>query len=1218
MFAPVRPWRRRLGLAALVVAVLLLVVVTVVPPVARRQVQTRLSAQLGRPVRVGAITLNPFTARLRVRGLEVFEPDGESLAIGFADAAVNLDPVRSALRRAVVVSEVTVRGPHAVIVRRADGSMNVSDLFDRGADEEPPEAPSGVSRLPRIILTDILIDEGWAIFRDEQQGARQRLMGLRLAIPRVSTLPGDDQILVTPTFRADLNGRELVLDGSTRPFTARRNSNAQVRLQGFDLTALAPYLPAPRTADLTSGRLDIELRAAAEAGVEGARPTVSLTGTVVLRDLCLSDSAGETVASLGAFQVSLLPADVLQPAIHIGRVQVTAPFFRLQRQADGSLVLPQFGSPSPDPAPPAATPAATPALTATVDEVVIEAGRLAFSDASVTPAFTTTVDIGLEAAGLTTEPDRPAQVHITARTDSEASLEGTYRLIFGPTPGVAGTTALRGLRLPELMPYLEPFLKAVIADGVLAVTAEHDVALPADAPARVVVSDLDLVLAGLAVQPADPAAAPLRLAELTVTDARLDLAGRSVTLGSVAARGGEIPIERRQDGSINLQDLLRGGDTSTPAEAGTATGQEPPGGATPTAPTAPTAPGQPWTVAVDDLALSDWAIRLDDRQPGQPVRLSLGAIGLHVRNLSTAPGATSNLDLGLTINDGGTLKVSGDLGLKPLSATLTVVLQDLALADFQNYLRDHLELLVHGGALGTDLRVTLNQADGAPLAGQIEGALALRDLSLVGVAAGGDLLSCRELALRGIRVDLTPLAVRLDEVALTGLGTALTVHPDGTLNLLAVLPRSEATPAVPAASSEVVAPAPPAGAGQDEAAPLPFSIGTLRLQDCALVFTDEQLTPHYRVQLGALSGSVTGFSMTGAEPAQVDLTARLDGHAPVTLSGSLANPGPQMVLKLSTALKDFDLGPVSPYTGRYVGYAVQKGKLSFDLDYALEHRQLAAQHHVLIDQFAFGQKVESAAATQLPVRLAVSLLKDRRGRINLDVPVRGSLDDPEFSVLRVVVKVLRDLVTKAASAPFALLGSLVGGGGEELSTIDFASGSADLDEVAIDKLSRLGKALQERPELQLEVAGMADPAADHEGLAGQALQRQLRARKLAELAAAGRAVPAQAAIELSEKDLEAFLKALYREAVGTAPAGDAPVATTPAEIEAALLARIKVSAPEVRLLAGQRAARVREFLTTTAEIAQQRVFVVESVRAAAATPGSTAASSARQARLSLR
>ncbi|NLF17333.1 MAG: DUF748 domain-containing protein, partial [Lentisphaerae bacterium] len=267
MFAPVRPWRRRLGLALLVLSALILLVVYVLPPVARRQVQTRLGALLGRPVRVGAITLNPFTARLRVRGLEVFEPDGATPAFGFADAAVNLDPVMSVLRRAVVVSAVELRGPHAVVVRHADGTLNLSDILERRSAAPPaaapPEAaPEAGAALPRLLISGTRVDAGWFIFRDEQQGARQRLMGLHIEVPRISTLPGDGDLLVKPYLRADLNGRELVLDGSAKPFAVTRSGTTLLRLQDFDLTALAPYLPSPRTADLTSGRLDIEVTAA--------------------------------------------------------------------------------------------------------------------------------------------------------------------------------------------------------------------------------------------------------------------------------------------------------------------------------------------------------------------------------------------------------------------------------------------------------------------------------------------------------------------------------------------------------------------------------------------------------------------------------------------------------------------------------------------------------------------------------------------------------------------------------------------------------------------------------------------------------------------------------------------------------------------------------------------------------------------------------------------
>ena len=539
--------------------------------------------------------------------------------------------------------------------------------------------------------------------------------------------------------------------------------------------------------------------------------------------------------------------------------------------------------------------------------------------------------------------------------------------------------------------------------------------------------------------------------------------------------------------------------------------------------------------------------------------------------------------------------------------------------DFQGYVAEHLKLLISDGAIGTDLKIAVAQATDAGFEGTVDGSFALRRFASVDQVHAEDFVKCRELAVRGIHFALKPMAAHLNEVAINGLETALTVKPDGAINLMSVLGSAGAgaTNTVPSAA----APPPVAKGTPGGGSAFPLEIDTISLQGCGVAFTDQQRTPNYHVQLGDLAGAITSFSLGKPTPAEINLSAKIDGHAPFSCKATLADLGPQMTLSLATNLKDFDLSPLTPYSGRYVGYAVQKGKFNFDLHYTLDKRQLVAENKILIDRFTFGQKVDSPDAVNLPVRLAVALLKDRKGQINLDVPLRGSLDDPEFSILRLVLKVVGNLVMKAATAPFSMLASLVGGGGEELSSVDFGAGSVDLDATATNKLSLLAKALFERPELQVEIAGTVDQATDREGLARKAVLRQIKARSLAELVKAGKPTGSVDDVTLSDEERDSGLLAIYRETI--APPRSmfslkaAPKEPTLSEIEQQLVARQDVTAQDVNTLAGQRAGRVREFLTTAGSIESERVFVVDTAPPAA--EGNPAAvAPVRQVRMSLR
>jgi hypothetical protein len=294
-----------------------------------------------------------------------------------------------------------------------------------------------------------------------------------------------------------------------------------------------------------------------------------------------------------------------------------------------------------------------------------------------------------------------------------------------------------------------------------------------------------------------------------------------------------------------------------------------------------------------------------------------------------------------------------------------------------------------------------------------------------------------------------------------------------------------------------------------------------------------------------------------------------------------------LFVDMKASVKDIELPSVTPYSVKYTGYGIQKGKLSVKVAYHIENRKLAAENNVYLDQLTFGDRVESPTATTLPVLFAVALMKDKNGVIDLDLPISGSLDDPEFSVGGIIVKALVNLLTKAVTAPFALLGSLVGGGGEELAYIEFAPGSSTLNAEGEGKLKTLAKALDGRPALKLEVGGRTDPDPDRDALKRAAVDREIKAAKLKDAGAKAGASIDEVAIAPDERDR--YLAAAYKEAKFERPPGkDLP----PAEMEKLLLANAKVADDDLRQLANARAQTAKAWLVETGSVAAERVFIV--------------------------
>jgi hypothetical protein len=374
---------------------------------------------------------------------------------------------------------------------------------------------------------------------------------------------------------------------------------------------------------------------------------------------------------------------------------------------------------------------------------------------------------------------------------------------------------------------------------------------------------------------------------------------------------------------------------------------------------------------------------------------------------------------------------------------------------------------------------------------------------------------------------------------------------------------------------------------------LPIAIGHIELTNGEVRYSDLFVKPNYTAHLTQFTGNVSKLSAT--EAGTVAVQAKVEGTAPVDIQGTINPFASQITLDLTGKASDVDLPPLTPYSVKYAGYDIQKGKLSLEVHYQIADRKLTASNKLKLDQLTFGTHVDSPTATKLPVLLAVALLKDRNGVINLDLPIQGTLDDPQFSVWRIVVQIVVNLMTKAVTAPFALLGALAGGGGEQLAYVEFAPGHAELNDQAQGKLRSLAKALNDRPALKIDARGRAIPGADGEGLKRAMLDRAIRTQRRKDSAEESSSDYSDGVKPIEPAEYEKLLAAVYkntdlpdkpRNALGIAK-------TVPAsEMEALLLKSYVVSDDMLVALANERARAIKQWFAGDGGVSPERVYVL--------------------------
>jgi len=662
----------------------------------------------------------------------------------------------------------------------------------------------------------------------------------------------------------------------------------------------------------------------------------------------------------------------------------------------------------------------------------------------------------------------------------------------------------------------------------------------------------------------------LQVPEVGVKGVDIDLAKRTVTVGEAATRKGTLQVIREKDGTLDLAMLL------------------PPPGKSP----AKKSPSMEWLIRVKKAALEQYTVKAVDRTPPDPVTLRVSPLDITFEDLSTEKNSRGKVSLKAVVNKTGRVVVGGAVGVNPVSGDLNLNLRTIDLVPFQPYVADRINISLTAGNVSARGKLTL-AARGNTTRTTYTGEVSVAKLATVDKATSEDFLNWDSLHLEGIKVATAPLSVAIRQVALTDFYSRIVVTPDGTLNVQGIVKKGGQSPAGETAVSSTdnnLAVKPP----EPAAPPTPVSIETMSFQGGRINFTDHFIKPNYSANLLEVGGRVSGLSSEETRMAEVDLRGKLENYAPLEITGKINPLRNDLFVDLKIDFKDMDLSPLTPYSGRYAGYTIEKGKLSLSLKYLIVNRKLDASNNVFLDQFTFGDSVESPDATKLPVRLAVALLKNRKGEISLDLPLSGSLDDPKFSIWGVVIKIIVNLLVKAATSPFALLGAIFGGG-EELSYLEFNYGKDAPDGPAEAKLINLVKALHERPALKLEIAGHVDVEKDREALRQILFDRKVKSQKLKDLVKKGAAAPSLDNVVVDPKEYPEYLKKAYREEKFPKPRNiigmvkDIPVP----EMEKLMYTHLQVTDDDLRLLAQRRARAVKDYLVASKQVEPERVFLVE-------------------------
>ncbi|MDL0432807.1 DUF748 domain-containing protein [Marinobacter sp. TBZ242] len=702
------------------------------------------------------------------------------------------------------------------------------------------------------------------------------------------------------------------------------------------------------------------------------------------------------------------------------------------------------------------------------DRVRVSGGELLFRDFSqqgqeefrVTP-----LDLALNDLATWPREEADSNYYLLAAVGSQ-TIEWEGDLSISPLYS-KGFIKLGGVTHTTLQHFLKPFLPYELRNGSVALSSEYELQSAdrlflSTSNGKLTVENLDLGLM-------DDGDEMLTTDNIRVDDIRFGLNSRELATGTVRIDGVALSLHRGPDGMINLLEPFQSGDDEEPAEE-----------------SADSDMPLRWSVA--GVELDNSSVNWRDEQVQAGADLSLTDLALQVDRLSHQLEEPVNYKAEASLGDGGRLVFNGQATIAPFTLDAGITASDIALAQFGPYVREAANLDVRNGRLSVDGNLDLDQQQD-PLTGTFSGTGEVVSLDLRLGDSDESLIGWQNLRLEPVEYNVAPARLEIGTITLAGPMVNVIREEDGVHNLERIVRSTSAQEADGEASAGSDQPS-----AEESEPEFIFRIGQLMLEEGVISYADRTLDPTFSTRFDQLRGSVTGLSNIAPQQGKVTIQGRVGEVASMTLDGSVGTLGKEDTSELKLTMENLSLPMLSPYFGRYLGYGVDSGKLNLDLDYSFTGTSIDAGNSVIMDRLELGEPVPSDDAVSAPVKLGLALLRDRNGVIDIDLPISGDLESPDFSIGQVVMNAFVNLVAKAATSPFSMLGSIVdmaGLSGEDLGSISFEPGRVELAEGESAKLEALGKALNDRPALVLNIRGAVSPEADSSGLRQKRLFDQL-------------------------------------------------------------------------------------------------------------------------------
>ncbi len=1201
-------WQRMMAYLACAFVVYLVVCLSLLPWLLKQQLETQLTELSGHPVSVQQVSFHPLKLSLTLRQFAIaeLEPKAPQVLMSFDRLYVDFS-LSSLFYWSWNFERFELDGLFFHLSRQKDGSFNINSLFPSAeAEQELSEESSSAGSVPRLRIDQFALRQAELILSDYQpeQPIDLSISRFDLAFSDFYTQnTGDDANAYSIDAQVGDVGRLSWRGLLDLPAS---QISGQLSLADLHLPNLFDFLH-PYT-DMRIGQGSLSLSTDYLINFQDSLSLNTQNGQLAINGFEV-DAFAQPRASFQTLSLQNMAFDLRQGQIELGDIALNdarlVANFSADSQLDWLSWIDSASFTAADESEPAATASSVENMPLEADNASsdktnhsawrissnsVELNQLAFELGESWLGTKKTHQLAFERVKVgrfSSDMQLQTPISVQALVYDESPLQA--ELMFdGPAQALTGELGLSKFSLSQLEKWYRPFVQLNLQQGSLSFNTQLNVSLAE--PFNVVSHEGQLQVEQLNLVPsASPDSSWLSNQSFTASGISFDLNRQALAIAKLDSQNLQLSAAINQQGQLDfLQDLgLASGLAEAEAEA-----EAEPEPKVVTEDAESSANEQTWLVNVAELEARNTRVNITELFSGQPLEHQLLAPHIMLGQISSDFATPIKLNAQLEANQGGALALQGLLDIAQQQVDLDLQFKQWQLAFYQPYVEQYTELALDSAALSSKLKLHLTWLEQPEL--KLQGPMQIDDLALKDQRSQSDLLSWSSFTLNNLNIDSVKQELALGEMNFIQPYFSIEIADDFSTNLSGIVKPTDTAEPSESESSETAL----------ESSPWQISLAETKISQGLVDFADNSLSPNFSARIEQVEGRFGAISQDPNKLAEVSLSGEVDGYAPVSFAGEVAPLAKEPAFDAALDFKHLELTRLSAYSGTYAGYVIERGQMSLALAYKLQQGQLQGSNQVYIEQLQLGQRTNSDKATSLPVELAIALLEDDKGVIDLGLEVSGDVNDPDFNVAGLVFKALGNAIKKIITSPFSLLGSLIGSD-ETLNQLVFDGGSSLLTELQNNKLGRLVEGLAKRPQLKMAIIGSVDPVLDVPVLKRQHLAEQLNLQakldlpteqinlsKVLEEPALRRALE-----WLSQQRLEDSLRQEQRKQITAKLREQQQLSPENVNVQLyslwyqLLVEQIKVSDAELEDLAEQRAIVVKDALTEQHGLALDRAFV---------------------------